>query len=77
MTYLTVMILMRLLTPNSYHFQIHDPVKVRVAEVVLASDPFNADHNPGLSVACRAMVVGQNWHFQSTLFGENPLVGGI
>ena len=56
------MILMRLSTLKSYHFQIHDLVKVRVAGVVLASDPFDADQDPSLSVAYRVMVNGQNWH---------------
>ena len=68
---------MRLSTVNSYHFQIHDLVKMRVAGVVLASDPFNANHDPGLFVACGVMVDGQNWHFWSTLSWENPLNGGI
>ena len=58
LTCLTVMTPMRLLTLNSYHFQICDPEKASVAEVVLASDPFYADHDPGLSAACRAMVDG-------------------
>ena len=71
------MIPIRLSTLNSYHFQIHDPMKVRVAEVILVSDPYNANHDPSLSVACGAMVDGQNWHLWGGLFGENPLDGGI
>ena len=55
----------------------HDLVKVRAAGVVLASDPFDADHNPGLFVAYRAMADGQNWHFWSAFSGENPLNSGI
>ena len=50
---------------------------MRVAGVVLASDPFNANCNPSLSVACGVMVDGQNWHLLGVLSGENPLDGGI
>ena len=71
------MTLMRLSTLNSYHFQIHDLEKVRVAVVVLASDPFYANHDPSLSVVCGVMVDGQNWHLWGGLFGEDPLDGGI
>ena len=50
---------------------------MRVAEVVLASDPFNANHDPSLSVACGVMVDGQYWHLWGAPFEENPLDGGI
>ena len=68
---------MRLLTLNSYLFRIHDLEKARVAEVVSASDPFYADHDPSLSAACRVMFDGQNWHLWGGPFGENLLDGGI
>ena len=71
------MIPMRLLTLNSYHFLNPRSGKGEGGWVVLASDPFDADHNPGVFVACGTMVHGQNWHFWSTLSGENPLNGGI
>ena len=48
-----------------------------MAEVVLASDPSYADHDPGLSAASGAMVDGRNWHLQGGLIGKNPLDGGI
>ena len=71
------MTLMRLLTLNTYHFQICDLGKGRVAEVIIASGPFYVDHDPSLSEACRGMVDGQNGHLQGSLFGENLQDGGI
>ena len=69
---------MRLFTLNSYHFWICNPEKVRVAEVVLASDPFDSDCDPGLSVACRCTWLMVKTGISSgALFGENPLDGGI
>ena len=69
------MIPMKLWTLNSYCFQIL--ILVKVTEVVLASHPFDADHDPSLSVAYGTMVDGQIWYLQSALFRENSLDGGI
>ena len=61
---------MRVSTLNSYNFQIHDLEKVRVAEVVLASDPFYTSHDPSLSAAFGVMVDHQNWHLWDGVFWE-------
>ena len=62
---------MRLLIPNSYHFQTCNLGMVMGAEVVVAPGLFYVNCGSGLSEANKAIADGLNWHLWRCPFGEN------